>query len=93
MEKTAFPVKGTSQCLLNCFAAQELGLITLNVNLLDNGNKDQTQIVHEYAYMFQRLGKLKGYQVKLHIHKSVNTCDAATLEKSVPQAKEIGTES
>ena len=59
-------VKGSGGSLLSCATAQELGLMKLCLNVVSNDG-----ILEEFDDRFKGIGKLKGYQVKLHIDKNV----------------------
>lgn len=62
-----------SVCLLSLTTAQELGLVTLNLDTLsvskDNKNIDSgiKEILDNYSNVFNGLGMLKDYKVQLNI--------------------------
>ena len=67
-------------CLLSANTAQELGLISLNLNQVHSSNtKDDNvrAIIDEYKQVFEGLGKLKDDDVKLNIDK-----------EAIPQAQQ-----
>ncbi|XP_062614532.1 uncharacterized protein K02A2.6-like [Saccostrea cucullata] len=65
-------VKSASGCLLSCNDAQKLGLIPITINAVDqNENTDQPSILTRFADRFEGIGKLKDFQVKLHIDETV----------------------
>ncbi|XP_066300907.1 uncharacterized protein [Branchiostoma lanceolatum] len=68
-----FVVRGTSGNLLSYETAKKLGLvevhIDVNATVTDNGNTQG--ILQEYKDVFRGIGKLKDFQVKLHVDPSV----------------------
>ncbi|XP_062610190.1 uncharacterized protein K02A2.6-like [Saccostrea cucullata] len=65
-------VKSASGCLLSCADAQKLGLISITINAVDqNERTDQSSILMRFADRFEGIGKLKDFQVKLHIDETV----------------------
>ena len=67
-----YVVKGSSGSLLSWSTSQKLRLITTTTPLKSvNTNGGVDSLVAEYSDLFVGLGKLKGYQVKLHIDDSV----------------------
>ena len=63
----SFVVKGMNGSLMCYETAQELGLIKIQVNTITQSS----QILDEFADRFSGIGKLKGFQVELHIDKSI----------------------
>jgi hypothetical protein len=59
--------KGNSGNLLSCTTAQQLNLLTLNVNSTMSG---QT-ILHAFPHLFDGIGQVKGKEIKLHISNTV----------------------
>ena len=59
--------KGNSGNLLSCDTAQQLNLITLNVNSTMSG----PTILHTFPHLFDGIGQVKGKEIKLHISDAV----------------------
>lgn len=59
--------KGNSGNLLSCDTAQQLNLITLNVNSTMSG----PTILHTFPHLFDGIGQVKGKEIKLHISDTV----------------------
>ena len=68
---------GSGSSLLSWKTSQDLNLLAL-VNQI----KSTTALVEEYKALFSGLGKLKDYQVKLHIDESVSP--VAMTHRRVP---------
>ena len=76
-----YVVQGSGGSLLSWKTSQELGLLKA-VHHVHNGSSTRVEeLVKEYE-LFHGLGKLKGYQVKLHIDESVQP--VAQLHQRVP---------
>ena len=69
---TMYVVKGQCGSLLSWQASQKLSLIKV-VSPLQEGvrNSEVDDIVREHKHLFEGLGKLKDFQVKLHIDETV----------------------
>ncbi|CAB3998121.1 uncharacterized protein K02A2.6-like, partial [Paramuricea clavata] len=61
-------IKRNFGCLLSYQTASALGLIMLNVN---NVKPEHEQLMKEYAHLFNGIGTLKNFEVKLHIDDTV----------------------
>ena len=66
-----YVVKGSSGSLLSWKTSQDLGLLKAVHHVHDSSSTRVEELVKEYDELFHGLGKLKGYQVKLHIDESV----------------------
>jgi hypothetical protein len=64
-------IKGHFGCLLSYQTASALGLIMLNVNNVKPGHSTHEQLLKEYAHLFNGIGTLKNFEVKLHIDDTV----------------------
>ena len=62
---------GQSGYLLSYQRARELGLIALHLNALQEKPLNSKQLRERYPDLFQDIGKLKDFQVKLHIDTSI----------------------
>ncbi|KAK3706244.1 hypothetical protein QZH41_008631, partial [Actinostola sp. cb2023] len=73
-EEKFFIVKGNGGCLLSWNISQHLGLVQVVRPITQSQVSKQLEIeslVKEYDDLFNDLGKLKGFQVKLHIDEGV----------------------
>lgn len=71
-EATFYVIQGNYGSLLSRQTATELGLLKIvNSMSAEAGSPTQSQLLHEYQDLFQGIGKLKDFQVKLHIDDSV----------------------
>ena len=66
-----YVVQGSGGSLLSWKTSQQLGLLKTVHNVNENNPTRIDKLVKEYDELFHGLGKLKGYQVKLHIDESV----------------------
>ena len=66
-----YVVKGSGGSLLSWKTSQDLGLLKAVHHVNDSSSTRVEELVKEYDELFHGLGKLKGYQVKLHIDESV----------------------
>ena len=67
-----YVVKGSGGSLLSWKTSQNLGLLkAVTRHVHDSSSTRVEELVKEYDELFRGLGKLKGYQVKLHIDESV----------------------
>ena len=57
--------------MLSWKTSQELGLSKAVHTVNEDSSRRIDKLVEEYDVLFHGLGKLKGYQVKLHIDESV----------------------
>ena len=65
-------IKGNFGCLLSYSSATTLGLVRLNVhNIQAQRPSDHEKLLKEFAHIFDGIGVLKGFEVKLHIDPSV----------------------
>ncbi|CAB4013330.1 Transposon Tf2-9 poly [Paramuricea clavata] len=64
-------IKGNFGCLLSYQTASALGLIMLNVNNVKPEHATHEQLMKEYANLFNGIGTLKNFEVKLHIDDTV----------------------
>lgn len=64
-------IKGNFGCLLSYQTASALGLIMLNINNVRPGHSTHEQLLTEYAHLFNGIGTLKNFEVKLHIDDTV----------------------
>ena len=58
-------------CLLRYKTASALGLIMLKINMVKPEHPTHEQLLNEYAHIFDGIGTLKDFEVKLHIDESV----------------------
>ena len=63
--------QGSGGSLLSWKTSQELGLLKAMHNVEEDSSPRIVKLVEDYDELFHGLGKLKGYQVKLHIDESV----------------------
>ena len=64
--------EGDSGCLLSWGTSQELNLLAIANNIQDNSaDSSSKNWIDEYPDLFIGPGKLKDYQVRLHIDKTV----------------------
>lgn len=70
-----YVMEGTGGSLLSWQTSQDLNLIHVSNHLKsveeDTTNTEVKELVQEYSDLFSGLGKLQGYQVKLHIDENV----------------------
>ncbi|XP_028406446.1 uncharacterized protein K02A2.6-like [Dendronephthya gigantea] len=64
-------IKGNFGCLLSYQTASALGLIMLKINNVKSGQSTHDQLLKEYAHIFNGIGTLKDFEVKLHINDTV----------------------
>ena len=64
-------VRGGYGCLLSCKTATELGLIDVHVQQIQNHQMVSDQLIQQYPHLFEGIGKLKDFEVHLHIDQSV----------------------
>ena len=64
-------IKGNFGCLLSYQTSSALGLIMLNINNVRPGHSTHEQLLTEYAHLFNGIGTLKNFKVKLHIDDTV----------------------
>ncbi|CAB4025728.1 Transposon Ty3-G Gag-Pol poly, partial [Paramuricea clavata] len=63
--------KGTTGCLVSWKGSQRLGLVQV-VQSVEHPGKDKVEsLVESYSDLFEGLGKLKGFQVRLHVENNV----------------------
>ncbi|CAB4043628.1 Hypothetical predicted protein, partial [Paramuricea clavata] len=69
--ETFFVVKGMTGCLVSWKGSQTLGLVQV-VQSVEQPRKDKVEsLVESYSDLFEGLGKLKGFQVCLHVENNV----------------------
>ena len=69
--ETLFIVEGKAGCLVSWKSSQRLGLVqVVRVVREPEANKVES-LVQSYSDLFEGLGKLKGFQVHLHVDKEV----------------------
>ena len=68
---TIHVVQGNHGSLLSYMTAMDLGILDFHVNHVSNTVPVHKQLCHQYAGIFNGIGKLKGVEVKLHIDQSV----------------------
>ena len=71
VEDKLYVVQGSGGSLLSWKTSQELGLLKAVHNVNDDSSPTTEKLIKEYDELFHGLGKLKGYQIKLHIDESV----------------------
>ena len=64
-------IKGNFGCLLSYQTASALGLIMTNINKLQPEYTGHEQLLKKYAHLFDGIGTLKNFEVKLHIDENV----------------------
>ena len=64
-------ISGNAGCLLSYKTASDLMLITLHINTVDNCPLNSEYIAARYPQIFDGIGKLKDFEVKLHIDETV----------------------
>ena len=64
-------IKGNFRCLLSYQTASALGLIMININKLQPEHTGHEQLLKEYAHLFNGIGTLKNFEVKLHLDENV----------------------
>ena len=82
VEHKLYVVQGSGGSLLSWKTSQELGLLKAVRNVNDDSSPTTEKLIKEYDELFHGLGKLKGYQIKLHIDESVPP--VAQLHRTVP---------
>ena len=70
VEDKLYVVQGSGGSLLSWKTSQELGLLKAVHNVNDSSPTTE-KLIKEYDELFHGLGKLKGYQIKLHNDESV----------------------
>ena len=71
-DEEVYVVEGSSGSLLSWCASQRLDLITATKSLRSlDASTEVDRLAEEYSDLFSGLGKLKNYQVKLHIDKDL----------------------
>ncbi|KAK3726803.1 hypothetical protein QZH41_007213 [Actinostola sp. cb2023] len=71
-QETIYVTEGAGGSLLSWRASQNLDLISVASPLSSTDQRPEiTRLVHEYSDLFTGLGKLKDFQVKLHIDDNV----------------------
>ena len=68
---TIHVVKGSSGCLLSYKTASALGLVTVNVQAVEQRPPKHEALLKEYDTIFDGIGQLKDFKVKLHIDNTV----------------------
>ena len=68
---TIHVIEGNSGCLLSYNTACELSLIALNLNTVTDKPLTSEQLQQRYPEIFNGLGQLQDFEVKLHIDESV----------------------
>ena len=71
MEDKLYVIQGSGGSLLSWKTSQELGLLKAVHNVNDDSSPTTEKLIKEYDELFHGLGKLKGYQIKLHTDESV----------------------
>jgi hypothetical protein len=71
VEDKLYVVQGSDGSLLSWKTSQELGLLKAVHNVNDDSSPTTEKLIKDYDELFHGLGKLKGYQIKLHIDESV----------------------
>ena len=71
VEDKLYVVQGSGGSLLSWKTSQELGFLKAVHNVNDDSSPTTEKLIKEYDELFHGLGKLKGYQIKLHIDESV----------------------
>ena len=69
--ETFFIVKGTSGCLVCWQTSQRLGLVQVAQSVKQQEPNKVESLVENYRDFFEGLGKLKGFQVRLHVDEDV----------------------
>ena len=81
-QETIYVAEGAGGSLLSWQASQNLGLISITSPLASKSRPEIDQLVQQYDDLFTGLGKLKDYQVHLHIDNSVQP--SAQSHRRVP---------
>mgnify|MGYP001794018754 CR=1 FL=1 len=68
---TFYVVEGTSGSLLSWKTSTDLELLKVVQPIITQSTPTVDQLTSEYHDLFQGLGKLKNYQVKLHIDETI----------------------
>ena len=63
--------KGNFGCLLSYQTASALGLVMIHVSRLHPEYTGHEQLLKEYTHLFNGIGTLKNFEVKLHINETV----------------------
>ncbi|KAK3705569.1 hypothetical protein QZH41_000258 [Actinostola sp. cb2023] len=73
IEDKLYVVKASCGSLLSWKASHDLSLLQTVQQVTENSKPTEkpTELIDEYEGLFQGLGKLKNYQIKLHIDESV----------------------
>ena len=69
--ETFFIVKGTSGCLVSWQTSQRLGLVQVAQSVTQQEPNKVESLVENYRDLFEGLGKLKGFQVHLHVDEDI----------------------
>ena len=69
--ETFFVVEGKTGCLVSWKSSQRLGLVQVVQSVEQSESNRVESLVESYSDLFQGLGKLKGFQVQLHVDKDV----------------------
>ena len=69
--ETFFIVKGTSGCSVSWQTSQRLGLVQVAQSVTQQQPNKVDWLVENYRDLFEGLGKLKGFQVRLHVDEDV----------------------
>ena len=68
---TLYVVKGSYGCLLSYKIASALGLVTVNVQAIEHRQLNHQRLIDTYGNIFNGIGQLKDFSVKLHIDPAV----------------------
>lgn len=66
-----YVVKGSGGSLLSWKTSQELNLLQIVQQVKETKPQEPDQLISEYSELFNGLGKLQDYQIKLHIDESI----------------------
>ena len=69
--ETFFVVKASTGCLVSWKGSQRLGLVQVVQSVEQPGKDKGESLVESYSDLFEGLGKLKGFQVRLHVENNV----------------------
>ena len=69
--ETFFIVEGKAGCLVSWKSSQRLGLVQVARTVREPEANKVESLVQSYSDLFEGLGKLKGFQVHLHVDKDV----------------------
>ena len=64
-------VKGNYGCLLSYTTASALGLVTVSVQAIQHRTSNHQRLLEKYGNIFDGIGQLKDFSVKLHIDPTV----------------------